>query len=89
METETTRPITIPPGLPATEAQRQYVEGLRKRINLPKRMLDIHCVGRFGCPVEGLDRADVSVLIDELKGWVDVPADLRREAGQLDLFGDG
>lgn len=86
---ETTRQVTIPPGLPVTAPQRDYVEGLRKRLNLPNRMLDSHCIACFGCPFAELDRADMSALIDEMKGWTTIPAQLEREAGQLDLVGFG
>lgn len=81
--------MTIPPGLPATPAQTDYVRGLQRGLHLPHRMLDGHCIARFGRPLAGLDRAEVSALIDELKGWQAIPAQLQREMGQRDLPGCG
>lgn len=83
------QPIRIPPGLPATEAQRQFVDGLRKRLSLSKPLLDNHCVARFGCPLAELDRAALSALIDEMQGWRAIPAQLARESGQQDLWPTG
>ena len=60
---------------------------MQRRLRLPDALLDNHCVQRFGAPFARLGRGDVSALIDELKAWVDVPADLRRAQGQRGLPG--
>lgn len=83
------RQITIPPGLPATEAQRGFVAGLQRRLHLPDALLSNHCVTRFGKELRALDRAETSALIDEMQGWTGIPAQLQREAGQQDLPGFG
>lgn len=72
-----------------TQPQVDYVRGLQRRLHLPDRMLDAHCVTRFGTPFAELDRGQVSLLIDELKDWVAIPADLQRVMGQRDLPGLG
>lgn len=79
--------MNIPSGLPVTPAQTEYVRGMQKRLHLPDRMLDDHCVARFRVTFAALDRAQVSSLIDEMKGWAGIPAQLLREAGQRDLPG--
>jgi hypothetical protein len=66
--------------------QLAYVEALRSRLRLPKALLDNHCVATFGSPFADLDRRQASALIDQLKDWEAIPADLERERGQLDLF---
>lgn len=75
-------------GLPVTEKQTDYVRGMQRTLHLPDRMLDSHCVKRFGSPFSGLDRGQCSDLIDEMVGWLDVPAQLQREQGQMDMFHD-
>lgn len=66
--------------------QLQFVADLQKQIGLRNDPLDVHCVRRFGVPFAQLDRRQCSELIDELKGWKAVPADLQRAMGQHDLF---
>jgi hypothetical protein len=41
---------------PPTEAQTNYVRGIQKRLHLPDRMLDDHCMTRFRAPFAQLDR---------------------------------
>lgn len=72
-----------------TEDQWKYVDGLRRKLHLTKALLENHAVSRFGRPLKQLDWGEVSVLINEMVGWVAIPGQLLREAGQLDLFGDG
>lgn len=76
-------------GLGVTEAQVDYVRSIQRRLRLPNRLLDAHCEGRFGAAFAGLDRAQASALIDEMKGWEALPAGLRRAMGQRDLPGFG
>jgi hypothetical protein len=70
-----------------TERQTKYLDALRARLNLPGRMLDDHCAKRFGAPFAAIDKRQASDLIDELVGWQEAPAELRREMGQLDMPG--
>lgn len=72
-----------------SERQIKYLDGLRARLNLPKRTLSDHCVKRFGVPYDRIDRRQAIDLIDELLGWREAPAELRREMGQVDLPGLG
>lgn len=73
--------------LPVTQLQLDYVRDLQRRLRLPDHILDTHCASRFGVPFAGLDRRQASQLIDELKGWTAIPADLQRAMGQRDLPG--
>ncbi len=68
-----------------TTRQREYVRALQRQLHLPDRLLDQHCERTFRAPFRDLDRRQVSQLIDELKGWTALPAELRRAQGQLDL----
>ncbi len=70
-----------------TTLQVDYVRSLQRRLRLPDRLLDKHCVTRFDSPFSALTRAQVSSLLDELIGWQDIPADMRRAQGQQDLPG--
>lgn len=70
-----------------TTPQTEYVRALQRRLRLPDRMLDDWCVQRFGVPFAGIDRRQASALIDELKEWQALPAELMRAQGQLDLMG--
>lgn len=74
---------------PRTDPQMGYVESLRVKLRLPKTLLDNHCEARFGQPLERLNRAQVSGLINEMKGWVTIPAEMQRQMGQQDLPGMG
>lgn len=71
----------------ATEPQINYVRGMQNKLHLSDRLLDTHCQTRFGCGFERLDRRQMSGLIDEMKNWQSIPAQLLREAGQLELLG--
>jgi hypothetical protein len=81
--------MTIPPGLAPTANQVDYVLGMQRRLHLTDALLNNHCTERFKAPFNRLDRAQVSALIDEMKGWQAIPAQLRRESGQQDLPGFG
>lgn len=72
-------------GPPPTEKQTDYVRALQRRLRLPDRMLDDHCVKKHRKPFARLDRSEVSALIDELIAWESLPADMQRSMGQLDL----
>ena len=76
-------------GLPPTDNQIAYVRGIQRRLHLPDRMFDDHCVARFRLPFAAMDRAQVSLLLDEMIGWEAVPADMARAMGQRDLPGLG
>ena len=72
-----------------TERQIAYVRGMQKQLRLADRLLDAHCQAALGSPFAQLTRYQMSTLIDQMKGWPAIPAELLREAGQLDLFGGG
>jgi hypothetical protein len=68
--------------------QLAYVAGLQKKLHLPDVLLGRVCQDRFGRRFPELDRRQVSKLLDELVTWEQLPAELMRAKGQLDLFGD-
>lgn len=70
-----------------TPKQVDYIRGMQKQLHLSDRLLDGHCEQRFGVTFAKLQRPQCSALIDEMKTWGTIPAELLREAGQLDLFG--
>lgn len=70
-----------------TAAQLAFVETLQRRFHLPDPALDGHCVRRFGTPFADLDRREASALLEEMLGWRDLPAELVKAKGQLELFG--
>lgn len=69
-----------------TQPQADYIRGLQKRLHLSDRLLDAHCQSRFGSERSELDRRQASSLIDEMAGWQSVPAELQRQAGQMELL---
>jgi hypothetical protein len=69
-----------------TELQCAYVDGLCSQLRLPKRFLDAHCQSTRGKRYAEMNRGEVSQLIDELKEWTALPAELLRAQGQQDLF---
>lgn len=68
-----------------SEKQVDYVHGLRKKLRMTMPTLEGHCQRKYESPFASLDRAQVSSLIEEMLGWVDVPANLLRDQGQMDL----
>lgn len=76
-----------PERLVPTPKQVDYVQSLQRRLHLPDRMLDAHCTQRFGAPFRGLDRAQVSSLLDEMISWQDSPVELQIAQGQTTLPG--
>lgn len=70
-----------------TDPQLEFVRSLQKRLHLPNSLLDSHCIARFKKPFAEVDIRECSALLDEMKSWVAIPAELQREAGQLDMFG--
>jgi len=75
------------PRTDVTAPQLDFVRSLQRQLHLSDRLLDAHCEATFGRPFDCLTRLECSQLIDEMKGWTAIPAELLREAGQLDLFG--
>lgn len=75
--------------LAPTRKQCDYVRSLQRQHHLPNALLDSHCVQRFGKPYARLDRTQVASLIDEMIAWSDLPAELKRAKGQVDLPGFG
>lgn len=69
-----------------SEPQLRYVKALCRRLNVPEHLLDNHCVQRFGKPFNKITMSECSLLIDELKDWTALPADMQRAMGQQDLF---
>lgn len=70
-----------------TQKQRDYVEGIRKRLHLSRPLLENHCVTRFGRGLNALDRTQMSDLLDEMTRWESIPGLLLVEAGQRELPG--
>jgi len=77
----------------ATDAQNDFIEGLRKQLHISRALLSSHTQRAYGHPVEALTKRDASLLIDEMLSWREggkgLPADLQRAAGQADLPGFG
>lgn len=73
-------------GAEPTTPQLDLVRLLQRRLHLSAPLLDTHCGARFGVPFARLDRRQVSSLIDEMKVWQALPAELQRAQGQLDLL---
>jgi hypothetical protein len=69
-----------------TPEQTAYVAALRNQLRLPMALLDAHCVRVFGHGYARITKWECSQLIDTLKGWQAIPADLQRLQGQQDLF---
>ena len=72
---------------PPSPEQIEYVRGLQKRLHLPNAILDNHCVAKFRNPFAQLDRRETSQLLEQMISWEQLPADLMRAKGQIDLFG--
>ena len=72
-------------GMP-TGTQLVYIHDLQRKLHLSAPALSRLCEDRFGCPFPQITKAQASELIAEMKRWRDVPADLKREMGQRDLF---
>ncbi len=75
------------PARPMTQPQIKFIRNVQRRLHLSGRALDVHCERRFGCAFATLTTPQASALLDELQGWIAVPADLQRACGQLDMFG--
>lgn len=73
--------MTIPTG-----KQLDYIHDLQRRLHLSAPALNTLCEQRFGCPFYRITKDHASQLIDEMQRWKQVPADLKREMGQQDLF---
>ena len=70
-------------------AQVDFARVIAKRLHLPERMLDDHCVKRFGLYFQALSVRQGSELIEEMLSWEQLPADFQRAKGQADLPGFG
>lgn len=70
----------------ASPEQRDYLVILQKRLAFPDGLLDQWCVQNMGMKVRDMDRGEVSRLIEKLKEWKQLPPDLMRAKGQMDLF---
>jgi hypothetical protein len=75
--------------LPPTDRQIDYARAIQRKLHMPDRMLDHHCRGKFGKPFAGLDRAEMSRLIDQIAPWVEMPSEMLIAMGQQDLPGFG
>ena len=73
----------------SSKLQIEFVRELQQQLHLKNDALDVHCRRRFGRPFAGIDMRQCSALIDELKGWKAIPAELQRAMGQTDLPGFG
>lgn len=78
--------MNLTPLRPTTK-QINFVQSLQRQLHCSDELLDRHCENQFGCDFDGLDRSQVSTLIDELLTWKDVPVKLQRVMGQQDLPG--
>jgi hypothetical protein len=74
---------------PISNGQLNYARDLARRLHLPERMLDDHCVQRFGKPLIALSITDGRDLLHEMLTWKDLPAQMQRAKGQQDLPGFG
>jgi hypothetical protein len=72
-----------------TPDQLAYVAGLQKRLHLPDHVLDGHGRRQFRRPFAELSRREVSWLLDEMTEWEQLPAELMRAKGQINLPGFG
>lgn len=72
---------------PITEPQMLYLRAMQRKLKLPDRMIDDLCVQRFKRRFAELDIRQASALIEEMKEWQAIPAQLQREMGQVDLPG--
>lgn len=70
-----------------TEKQIDFVRALQRQLHFPDTLLDRHCAEEFGRSFAGINKSQMSVLIDELLTWKTVPAHLQRLRGQQDLPG--
>jgi hypothetical protein len=74
------------PASAITADQVDYVRGIQRRLKLPDRLMDDHCVKRFGKPLRELTKREGSALLEEIIPWQQLPAEMQRAMGQLDLF---
>lgn len=71
---------------PPTPLQVDYVRSMQRKLHLSNSLFETHCESRFGSIFAQLSKQQCSGLIDEMKAWTSIPADLLREAGQQELF---
>ncbi len=69
-----------------TQPQIDYVRALQKRLALPDALLDRLCYDTYGRVFAQIDVRQCSQLIDKMQAWEQLPADLMRAKGQMDLF---
>jgi hypothetical protein len=74
---------------PMTEKQRASIDGLARRLHLPPRMLAGWVRATYQTELDGLSITALASVIDRLAGWEDVPAEIYRANGQVDLPGMG
>lgn len=53
-----------------TIKQYEYILSMKRKLNLPDRMLNEHCRVTFGKSFKDIDKRDASVLIDEMSEWL-------------------
>ena len=69
-----------------TGKQLDYIHDLQHKLHLSAPALNTLCQQRFECDIAQITKAQATSLIEEMKRWKAVPADLQREMGQIDLF---
>ena len=69
-----------------TGKQLDSIHDLQHTLHLSAPALNTLCQQRFECDFAQITRAQATSLIEEMKRWKAVPADLKREMGQQDLF---
>jgi hypothetical protein len=70
---------------PRSEAQDEFVEGVRRRLKMSPELLDVYCRDRFGKPYADLRMGECSALLDTIQHWKHIPPELMVLAGQQPL----
>ena len=71
---------------PMTEPQRNLIDQLSRQLHLPQDIRDQYCRQQFGCEYRDLTIRQASQLIERMRAWQQLPAEVQRLKGQLDLI---
>lgn len=74
---------------PKSQPQIDFVRSLQRRLHLPDDVLNQHCQRIYGAQFDQLDRPQTTQLLTAMASWGQLPAELMRAKGQLDLMGFG
>jgi hypothetical protein len=69
-----------------TEPQRNLVDLLSRQLHLPPDIRDAYCRQQFDRPFDQIDVRQASDLIGRMKAWQQLPPEIARLKGQLDLL---